>query len=106
MSQHCSPSDIGPTMLACTTQPARDFVCLTPAQRNAMNHVAFNGYATSIIPSKKTLASLVDAGLVTTHKEQVAMSVFGPVVCDAYDMPLRVHITWCAHVAAEVTSDA
>jgi hypothetical protein len=57
------------------------FSDLTSAQRNAMNHVAFHGYATTVVPSVKTLRSLAAVNLIV----RVASLPEWP---HGYDMPL------------------
>lgn len=70
------------------------FERMSPAQRNAMNHVAFSGYATSRIPTEKTLKSLVDAGLIVERKRAMRDG-FGAYEITDYEMPIDIHMVWC-----------
>lgn len=72
------------------------FKRMTKAQINAMNHVAFNGYATSVIPTKKILDTLVDAKLIIEIKRTLAGRF--PVEVVDYHMPIDVHFMWCGYV--------
>lgn len=76
------------------------FKRLTKAQKNAMNHVAFHGFATDVIPRPATLQSLVDLGLVIATERLIGSDAFAVLVAD-YDMSLPVHYLWCCQVSEE-----
>jgi hypothetical protein len=76
------------------------FKHLTKAQQNAMNHVAFSGFATSVIPSPKTLKFLEENGLIEGRKVRVGSGPFAAIIKE-YSMPIPVHYLWCAEIGGE-----
>lgn len=73
---------------------------MTPAQKNAMNYVAFSGFSTSIIPSQVTLKHLCDLGLVEVHK-RIFGTGWDAVESIEYSMPIHVHAMWCDYVGGK-----
>jgi hypothetical protein len=70
------------------------FSNLTRSQRNAMNHVAFHGFATTVKPKLDTLRFLAKAGLI----ERVPSLPEWP---NGYQMAIPVHAAWCMGVDLE-----
>jgi hypothetical protein len=68
------------------------FERMSQAQKNAMNHVAFNGYATDVIPTQKVLLTLQEIGLIE------------PSLNDFW-MPFHIHMAWCSYVATKNTGE-
>ncbi len=72
---------------------------LSKAQKNAMNHVAFSGFATSVVPTARTLKQLCEYGYITLSPQRVEVPKLGSIVVKIPVMPLSVHMVWCAYVA-------
>lgn len=75
------------------------FSGLTKAQRELLT---FNGWQGCQFPptqpQARTVRRLLDRGLLIEHKRPVS-SPFGTMVVSEYEVPLRVHVAWCAHCA-------
>jgi len=70
------------------------FSDLTRAQRNAMDHVAFNGYATAVVPKVETLRGLAKLGLI----DRVPSLPEWP---NGYQMLTSIHVAWCMKLDLE-----
>jgi hypothetical protein len=80
-----------------------DFYRLTKAQIDCMNYHAFNGYAGGKHGSVYTLNSLIKLGFLEKYnmRAQYTCGAF-EWISNAYDMPIHIHIEWCAWVAKDV----
>lgn len=74
---------------------------LSKAQKNAMNHVAFSGYATSVAPAASTLKRLSDYGYISLSPQRIDVPKLGSMIVNIPVMPLYVHMVWCAYVAGQ-----
>lgn len=70
------------------------FSDLTRAQRNAMNHVAFAGFATTVVPKLQTLRYLAQIGLIERVKSL-------PEWPNGYQMLTSIHMAWCMELDLE-----
>ena len=80
------------------TEGYMHFSRMSQAQKNAMNHVAFNGYATTINPSDKVLDSLCELELIKKETQNLRDQL-GEFISHSYWMPLPIHMAWCDYVA-------
>lgn len=59
-----------------------------------MNHVAFSGYGTTVVPKVKTLRYLASLGLI----ERLPSFPERP---NGYQMPTLIHMAWCMELDLE-----
>lgn len=82
-----------------------DFSELTKAQTACMNYHAFRWHAGLDQSSEKTRISLHKKGLLTASTVRSKSAFGAPLAWIEYEMPIAVHIAWCAHVAQDCDGD-
>ena len=71
----------------------------TPAQRKVLDAIGCGDFSPSMSPRVRD--ALIAAGLITPAGEKVlGRDAFGPITIPEYEMPIPVHMQWCAAVAA------
>lgn len=75
-----------------------DFSRLTPAQQELLTYQGWRVGCgiPAVQPRPATVRKLIERGLVIEHETQ-----YGPLTFKEYEVPLNVHIAWCAHCAKE-----
>lgn len=71
----------------------------TPAQKRVLDAIGCGNY--SPIMAKATRDALLDAGLIEPCGTKVLGGGALAVRIEEYQMPIQVHMQWCAAVAAE-----
>ena len=69
----------------------------TSAQRRALDAI---GCGQPPRCSAKTIAALLEAGLIVDAGGEVRRDAFGSYRVPSYEMPILVHMQWCSAVAA------
>ena len=70
----------------------------TPAQRRALDAIGCGNPCPPM--SRATRKALIDAGLIEQRDSQtVGRDTLGAITIPVYEMPIPVHVAWCAAVA-------
>lgn len=74
--------------------PNYDFSGLTKAQQWLLTNQGWErGYMSGTGPRRTTVDPLIERGLVIEHKSESGRT-------EAFEVPLSVHVAWCAHCAS------